>query len=74
MMSGRQRGAVKKYDAQRGYGFVSSDTGSADQFVHVSNIFQCPPGGLRVGQRVEFTIGVNREGREQAVDVKIVED
>ena len=62
-------GTVKWYDAEKGFGFISSDEGE-DVFVHVSTL---PAGttALRPGAKVEFGIVDGRRGK-QALSVKVL--
>lgn len=70
-MADRVTGVVKWFNAKKGYGFISNDSGD-DVFVHYSSIRDT--GGFRSleeGQKVEFTIEEGKKG-PQAVDVTIV--
>ena len=65
------KGTVKWFDAAKGYGFITDETGK-DIFVHYTGIDK---EGFRVpaeGQQVEFEIGEGRRG-EQAVHVTVIE-
>ena len=63
-------GKVKWYDAEKGFGFLSTDEGG-DVFVRSSAL---PPGteSLRSGTRVEFGIVQGRKG-DQALQVRLLE-
>lgn len=59
----------------KGYGFIKTDDGSSDKFVHYSNIVT-EPGKfktLTAGQRVSFVIGMNKNG-PQAEQVIVIEE
>jgi CspA family cold shock protein len=60
---------VKWYDADKGFGFISSDEGD-DVFVHVSTL---PEGvaALKPGTKLEFGVVDGRRGK-QALSVKIL--
>ena len=63
-------GRVKWYDAQKGYGFVTSDEGG-DVFLPKTAL----PGGvddLKGGQKIEFGVVEGRKG-EQALSVRLLE-
>lgn len=53
------------------YGFIARD-GHDDLFVHYSDIASEGFKTLQKNQKVEFSLGVNREGRPKAVDVIVV--
>jgi cold shock protein len=63
-------GRVKWYDAEKGYGFVTSDEGG-DVFLPKSAL---PAGApeIKSGQRVEFGVVESRKG-SQALGVKLLE-
>lgn len=56
------QGTVKFFDPDRGFGFISRDSGD-DVFVHVSNL-QVSGTTLTVGQAVEFDLGPGRKSEE----------
>ncbi len=62
-MSEVETGTVKWFNDQKGYGFITRDSGGGDVFVHYSAIVS--QGGFRTlaeGDRVEFTIEQGRKG------------
>ena len=68
------QGTVRWFDPERGFGFLTPEDGSADLFVHVSEI--AGDGGtrlLREGQAVEFEIGEGDRG-PQARGVRVTGD
>ena len=63
-------GKVRFYDAEKGFGFISEDSG-ADVFLHANAL----PAGvttLKKGVRVEFGIVEGRKGA-QALSVKVLD-
>jgi CspA family cold shock protein len=65
-----QQGTVKFFNSEKGYGFISRETGD-DVFVHYSNIQGDGYKSLDEGQRVEFDIGPGRKG-DEAQNVRVV--
>lgn len=65
-------GIVKKWLDDRGFGFLTPDDGGETIFVHHSGIVAEGRKHLIEGQRVEFTITEDEQGRPKAVDVVIV--
>ena len=49
-------GTVKFYNAGKGYGFISPDSGSKDVFVHATAMEQAGMMSLSEGQKVSFDI------------------
>lgn len=56
------QGAVKWFNAEKGYGFIAQDGGGADVFVHYSAIDSQGYRSLEEGQRVEFEITQGPKG------------
>src|ERR1700752_1934167 len=57
------QGTVKWFNAEKGYGFIAPDDGTADVFVHHTAIQVDGFRSLQENQRVEFTPGQAAEGR-----------
>lgn len=64
-------GAVKWFNATKGYGFIQPDDGGKDIFVHVSAVERAGLRGLNDGQRVSFEEREER-GKVAAVDLKLL--
>lgn len=62
-------GTVKWYDAEKGFGFITSDEGE-DVFVHVSTLPAGVP-ALKPGSKVEFGVVDGRRGK-QALSVNVL--
>lgn len=62
------QGTVKWFNAEKGYGFIAPEDGSADLFVHYSSIEGNGFKSLEENQRVEFEVGEGQKGPQaQAV-------
>ena len=57
------QGTVKWFNADKGYGFIAPDDGTADVFVHHSAIQVDGFRSLQENQRVEFTAGQGQKVR-----------
>ena len=53
-------GVVARYDADRGFGFITPDAGGADLFVHVSVVRDGEP--LQAGDRVRYSVRQGERG------------
>ena len=69
-MQGREQGLIKRFYADRGFGFIGR-AGKQDVFFHIHDV---EPGGaeIREGARVEFEITLDQIGRERASAVELV--
>jgi cold shock protein len=56
------QGTVKWFNAEKGFGFIAPDDGSADVFVHYSEIQGNGFRSLDEGQQVEFEVGQGQKG------------
>lgn len=61
-MSTVETGIVKKFDAKRGFGFITRDNNEPDIFVHFSNIKKDGYKDLSVGQKVTFEVSSTPKG------------
>ena len=67
-MEQRETGTVKWFNGQKGYGFITRDSGG-DVFVHYSAIEGQGFRSLDEGDRVEFSVEEGRKG-PAAADVR----
>ncbi|GAB3476201.1 cold-shock protein [Amycolatopsis cihanbeyliensis] len=65
------QGTVKWFNAEKGFGFISPDDGSADVFVHYSEIRGNGFRSLDESARVEFETGQGNRG-PQATGVSVL--
>lgn len=63
-------GKVKWFNAEKGYGFIAPDDGSADLFVHISELQKAGLKTLNDDQAVTFTPKENR-GKMAASDIEL---
>lgn len=67
----REKGVVKRFSREKGYGFISKQSDGTDCFVHFKNINLSGFKALEQGQEVEFTVVQGDKGVE-ARDVDIL--
>jgi len=66
----KQKGTIKFFNSQKGFGFITPDDGSEELFVHTSNV-QGNAQSLREGVKVEFVKRPGRKGPE-ATEVNVL--
>ena len=64
------KGTVKWFNAEKGFGFITNDKGGEDVFVHFSGIASTGFKSLADNQRVTFDITEGNRG-PQAVNVML---
>ena len=66
-------GRVKFFNEQKGFGFITTDDGSGDVFVHISAVERAGWTSLNEGQRVSFDIVTDpRKGKTNAQNLRTV--
>ncbi|WP_420137220.1 cold-shock protein [Sphingomonas sp.] len=63
-------GTVKFFNADKGYGFIAPEDGSADAFVHISAVERAGLATLQQNQRVSYELETGRNGRVSAVNLQ----
>jgi cold shock protein len=67
------KGTVKWYNDQKGYGFIQPDGGGKDVFVHASALERAGIRSLREGQKVAFEIVTDqRTGKTSAGNLQAI--
>jgi CspA family cold shock protein len=64
------KGTIKRLVADRGFGFIQTEDGK-DVFFHQSQLQGVDYSSLKEAQQVEFEIDKGRDGRPQAVKVRL---
>ena len=66
------KGTVKWYNDQRGYGFIQPAAGGKDVFVHVSALERSGIRALNEGQKVSYELHTDRQtGKTSAVNLQL---
>ncbi len=63
-------GTVKWFNATKGFGFIQPQDGAKDVFVHISAVERSGLDGLREGQKVQFDLEKDRQGRVSAINLQ----
>ena len=67
-------GTVKWFNSQKGFGFISPDSGGGDAFVHISAVERAGLNDLREGDKVSYELVADRRsGKMSADQLKLVE-
>ncbi|MCU9836708.1 MULTISPECIES: cold-shock protein [Ruegeria] len=65
-------GTVKWFNTTKGFGFIAPEGGGKDVFVHISAVERSGLTGLADNQKVSYELKPGRDGRESAVDLKLL--
>ena len=66
------KGTIKRL-MDRGFGFIKMEEQEEDLFFHRNELQDVQFADLREGQEVEFEMSQGRDGRQQAVKVKLAQ-
>lgn len=69
----RYYGHIIRWNSSRGFGAIREEH-SGNEIFAVSSAFEEEPQDILEGQKVSFTIGVDRRGRREAQDIRFTED
>jgi len=64
------RGTVKWFNTSKGFGFIAPDGATTDVFVHVTEVQKANISNLNEGDIVEFELGMGKNGRESAINLR----
>jgi CspA family cold shock protein len=67
-MNNKKQGTVKFFNEQKGFGFITPESGGKDIFVHITNLNGA---SLAEGQRVAFETQEGRKGPE-AISIEVI--
>jgi cold shock protein len=68
----RQRGVVKFFNKEKGFGFIAPDAGGKDVFVHISMVQRGGLPWLEEGMALSFAVLDDSRGRgPQATDLQL---
>jgi cold shock protein len=67
-----QTGNVKWFNATKGYGFITPDSGGPDAFVHISAVERAGFDTLREGEKVQYDLVRSNTGKSSAENLKRV--
>jgi CspA family cold shock protein len=62
------KGTVKWFNSQKGFGFIQPDDGSKDVFVHISAVERAGMSNLNEGQKISFDLVADRRTGKSSAD------
>jgi CspA family cold shock protein len=62
------KGTVKWFNSQKGFGFIQPESGNKDVFVHISAVERAGMSTLNEGQKVTFDIVADRQTGKSAAE------
>ena len=62
------KGTVKWFNSQKGFGFIQPESGNKDVFVHISAVERAGLSTLNEGQKVTFDIVADRQTGKSAAE------
>lgn len=65
-------GSVKWFNTEKGYGFLTPDEGARDVFVHITALQEAGLEALKEGQRIEFELTQNQDGKTKATGLRLL--
>lgn len=66
-------GTVKWFNATKGFGFIQPSNGGQDVFVHISAVERAGLSSLNDGQKLEYQIESDRNGRSSAGSLVLID-
>jgi CspA family cold shock protein len=70
-----QKGIVKFFNSEKGYGFIRPEDGGSDLFVHISAVSQSGLVSLEQGQVVGYELEPDQKGKgPKAVNLVLMND
>lgn len=70
-----QKGIVKFFNSEKGYGFIRPEDGGNDLFVHISAVSQSGLVSLEQGQVVGYELEPDKKGKgPKAVNLVLIND
>ena len=67
------KGKVKWFNITKGYGFIEPEEGGADAFVHITAVQDAGIKELIEGQAIEYEMMPSKNGKDCAMNLKLVE-
>jgi len=66
-------GSVKWFNPAKGFGFIETEDGSKDVFVHISAVERAGLSSLNEGQKVSYELQAGQNGKSSAENLSIAD-
>ena len=66
------KGTVKWFSAEKGYGFIVPESGEKDVFFHVTQLEKIGLHSVSEGQRMNYEIYADRDGKPAAGNLRLI--
>lgn len=71
-MQEQETGTVKWFNDQKGFGFITPDSGRGDVFVHANAVAASGINNLREGQKISYDLQHDsRKGKDSAANLMV---
>ena len=67
-----ERGKIKFYDSNKGYGFIYPEGGGKDVFLHKSELERSGYQDLNTGDNICYELKTDKKDKEQAINIKVI--
>lgn len=64
-------GTVKWFNATKGFGFIQPEDGTADVFVHISDVQRAGIQALNEGDKISFDVQRGQQGKMSACNLRL---
>jgi CspA family cold shock protein len=64
-------GTIKWFNATKGFGFIQPDDGTADVFVHISDMQRSGITELREGDKLTYDVQRGQQGKTSACNLRL---
>ena len=71
-MTESQKGKIKFYDSNKGYGFIYPEGSKEEIFLHKSQLEKSGYNDMTVGANVSYELHTDRKGKIQATNIKLM--
>ena len=70
----RERGIIKLFNSEKGYGFIRRPDNGVDEFFHINQVGNgIAEESIEIGAAVEFEVIPGRDGRSHAANLTLCE-